>query len=64
MCGGQARAAALDELENNREGEHWDCDRCILAYETASTMLLALLDPGEEALELSNGAFGTIEKCE
>jgi len=27
-------------------------------------MLLALLDPGEEAMDVSDGAAATIEKCE
>ena len=55
-----ARAAAMDELENNRDG--WDCNHCLLAYETAQSMLNALLDPGEEGLALSDGSIGTIEK--
>ena len=58
-----ARAAAVDELENNREGSTWDPARCLLAYETASSMLLALLDPGEEGMTLSQNSISTIEKC-
>ncbi|KDN41229.1 hypothetical protein K437DRAFT_178779 [Tilletiaria anomala UBC 951] len=57
-----ARAAAVDELENNREGVAWDSARCLLAYETASSMLLALLDPGEEGMSLSQNSIATIEK--
>ncbi len=59
-----ARAAAVDELENNREGADWDSARCLLAYETASSMLLGLLDPGEESLALSTTSIATVEKCE
>ncbi|KAN0064114.1 Serine/threonine-protein kinase [Thecaphora frezii] len=57
-----ARAAALDELENNQEGSGWDANHCLLAYETAKSMLMALLDPGEEGMGLSDGSIGTIEK--
>jgi len=57
-----ARAAAVDELENNREGAGWDRSNCVLAYETAHAMLLTLLDPGEEDLALSETSIGTIEK--
>ncbi|EPQ27586.1 uncharacterized protein PFL1_04724 [Pseudozyma flocculosa PF-1] len=57
-----ARAAALDELENNQQGSGWDANHCLLAYETASSMLMALLDPGEEGMGLSDGSIATIEK--
>ncbi len=57
-----ARAAATDELENNREGCGWDPSHCLLAYETASSMLSSLLDPGEEALSLSEGSILMIDK--
>uniref|UniRef100_V5E9H3 Serine/threonine-protein kinase ATG1 n=1 Tax=Kalmanozyma brasiliensis (strain GHG001) TaxID=1365824 RepID=V5E9H3_KALBG len=57
-----ARAAATDELENNREGSGWDASHCLLAYETASSMLSSLLDPGEEALSLSEGSILMIDK--
>ncbi|SOV09870.1 Serine/threonine-protein kinase ATG1 [Ustilago sp. UG-2017a] len=57
-----ARAAATDELENNRDGSSWDRSRCLLAYETASSMLSSLLDPGEEALSLSEGSILMIDK--
>ncbi|SJX66583.1 related to APG1-essential for autophagocytosis [Sporisorium reilianum f. sp. reilianum] len=57
-----ARAAATDELENNREGSGWDPSHCLLAYETASSMLSSLLDPGEEALSLSEGSILMIDK--
>lgn len=57
-----ARAAATDELENNREGSGWDPSHCLLAYETASSMLSSLLDPGEDALSLSEGSILMIDK--
>ena len=57
-----ARAAATDELENNREGNGWDPSHCLLAYETASSMLSSLLDPGEDALSLSEGSILMIDK--
>ncbi|GAK68470.1 serine/threonine kinase [Moesziomyces antarcticus] len=57
-----ARAAATDELENNREGSGWDPAHCLLAYETASSMLSSLLDPGEDALSLSEGSILMIDK--
>lgn len=57
-----AKAAATDELENNREGSGWDAGHCLLAYETASSMLSSLLDPGEDAMSLSEGSICMIEK--
>lgn len=57
-----ARAAATDELENNREGSGWDPSHCLLAYETAGSMLSSLLDPGEDALSLSEGSILMIDK--
>lgn len=57
-----ARAAATDELENNRDGSGWDPSHCLLAYETASSMLSSLLDPGEDALSLSEGSILMIDK--
>lgn len=58
-----ARAAALDELENNRSNQFgWDVSRCILAYETASSLLLGLLDPSEESLGLSVNSASIVEK--
>lgn len=67
----QARAAALDELENNREDLGWDPDNCLLAYETALSMLHAVLDTGDEAEAGSGSGLGlnledqqTIDKCE
>lgn len=57
-----ARAAATDELENNRAGSGWDPSHCLLAYETASSMLSSLLDPGEDALSLSEGSLLMIDK--
>ncbi|PWN52498.1 kinase-like protein [Violaceomyces palustris] len=70
-----ARAAALDELENNRGttttaatgdgegggGAGWEMKNCLLAYETACSMLNSLLDPGEEGMSLSTGSIQTIE---
>lgn len=57
-----ARAAATDELENHREGSGWDPSHCLLAYETASSMLSSLLDPGEDSLSLSEGSILMIDK--
>ncbi|CDR98972.1 related to APG1-essential for autophagocytosis [Sporisorium scitamineum] len=57
-----ARAAATDELENNREGSGWDPSHCLLAYETASSMLSSLLDPSEDVLSLSEGSILMIDK--
>ena len=59
-----ARGAALDELGSNRDvsDQSWNADKCLLAYETASSMLMALLDPGEDEMDLSDGSTGTIEK--
>lgn len=58
-----ARAAALDELENYRSSQFgWDVSRCILAYETASSLLLGLLDPSEESLGLSVNSASIVEK--
>ncbi|KIS65660.1 serine/threonine protein kinase ATG1 [Mycosarcoma maydis] len=56
-----ARAAATDELENNREGSGWDPSHCLLAYETANSMLSSLLDPGEDAMSLSEGSILMID---
>jgi serine/threonine-protein kinase ULK/ATG1 len=58
-----ARRAALEELENNRMGDQsWNAERCLLAYETACTMLQGLLNPAEPNKDLSASALGTIEK--
>ncbi|MCO5591470.1 hypothetical protein L7F22_045453 [Adiantum nelumboides] len=59
-----ARGAALEELGSNRDvsDQSWNADKCLLAYETASSMLMALLDPGEDEMDLSDGSTGTIEK--
>lgn len=58
-----ARGAAVDELENNRvDDQSWNAERCLLAYETACTMLQGLLDPGDANNDLSASAMGTIEK--
>lgn len=57
-----ARAAALDELEGNRDGLHWDPTSCMLAYETASSLLLGLLDPSEDRMGLSTNSVSTVEK--
>ncbi|UZJ52514.1 hypothetical protein CBS101457_001834 [Exobasidium rhododendri] len=64
-----AKGAALDEMGSNRttsnnnndQQSSWNAESCLLAYETASNLLMALLDPGEEAMELSDGSVGTIE---
>lgn len=57
-----ARTAALDELENNHGIPGWDSSRCILAYETASSLLAGLLDPADENLALSTNSISTVEK--
>ncbi|WFC97114.1 non-specific serine/threonine protein kinase [Malassezia brasiliensis] len=57
-----ARAAALDELEGNRDGLSWDPTSCVLAYETAASLLQGLLDPGEENLGLSMNSVLLVEK--
>jgi len=58
-----ARTAALDELEGNkRNPSGWDATPCILAYETASSLLLGLLDPNEERMGLSMHSISTVEK--
>ncbi|WFD03658.1 non-specific serine/threonine protein kinase [Malassezia obtusa] len=57
-----ARAAALDELEGNRDGLHWDPTSCVLAYETAASLLQGLLDPGEEHMGLSMNSALLVEK--
>ncbi|PWZ00417.1 kinase-like protein [Testicularia cyperi] len=57
-----ARAAAMDELENNREGSGWEPGQCLLAYETASSMLMSLLDLGEDGMSMSEGSISMIEK--
>ncbi|KAE8242532.1 hypothetical protein A4X13_0g7118 [Tilletia indica] len=57
-----ARVAAVDEMENNREGTGWDRGNCVLAYETAHTMLLTLLDPSEQDMALSETSVVTVEK--
>jgi serine/threonine-protein kinase ULK/ATG1 len=59
-----ARGAALEELGSNRDvnDQSWSADKCLLAYETASSMLMALLDPGEDGMELSDASTGTIER--
>lgn len=61
-----ARGAALDELERSgssrQSSSGWNAEHCLLAYETANTMLMALLDPGEDGMALSSGAVATIEK--
>ncbi|WFD24423.1 non-specific serine/threonine protein kinase [Malassezia equina] len=58
-----ARTAALDELEGNKHRPGgWDATPCILAYETASSLLLGLLDPNEERMGLSIHSISTVEK--
>ncbi|KAI3623500.1 ATG1 [Malassezia furfur] len=57
-----ARAAALDELEGNRDGLSWDPTSCVLAYETAASLLQGLLDPGEEHMGLSMNSVLLVEK--
>ncbi|WFD31889.1 non-specific serine/threonine protein kinase [Malassezia sp. CBS 17886] len=58
-----ARAAALEELEGNRDAQYgWDATGCILAYETASSLLLGLLDPSEDRIGLSVNSVSTVEK--
>ena len=57
-----ARAAALDELENNQGNASWNSSKCILAYETAASLLAGLLDPGDENLALSTNSISTVEK--
>lgn len=57
-----ARAAALDELEGNRDGLSWDPTSCVLAYETAASLLQGLLDPGEEHMGLSMNSVLLLEK--
>ena len=53
-----ARTAALEELEGNkRNPSGWDATPCILAYETASSLLLGLLDPSEDRMGLSMHPF-------
>lgn len=57
-----ARAAALEELEGNRDGLQWDPTNCVLAYETASSLLSGLLDPSEDRMALSTNSVSTVEK--
>lgn len=58
-----ARTAALEELEGNkRNPSGWDATPCILAYETASSLLLGLLDPSEDRMGLSMHSISTVEK--
>ncbi|WFC97468.1 non-specific serine/threonine protein kinase [Malassezia yamatoensis] len=57
-----ARAAALDELEGNRDEFHWDSTSCLLAYETAASLLQGLLDPGEDHMGLSTNSIFMVEK--
>lgn len=60
----QAKRAAHDELENNREGNGWDPNNCMLAYETALWMLEGLLDPGEDGRPLPESEVGQVRQCE
>ncbi|WFD28257.1 non-specific serine/threonine protein kinase [Malassezia nana] len=58
-----ARTAALHELEGHkRDPNGWDATPCILAYETASSLLLGLLDPSEDRMGLSMHSISTVEK--
>lgn len=57
-----ARAAALEELEQNQNVYTWDSTKCVLAYETASSLLLGLLDPCDDRMGLSTNSVSTVEK--
>lgn len=59
-----ARMAALDELEGNKQqgALAWDPTHCIVAYETASSLLLGLLDPCEDRMTPAVHLSSTIEK--
>lgn len=58
-----ARAAALEELEGHQpRRDAWDPTHCVLAYETAASLLLGLLDPGEERMGLSAHSVSAVEK--
>lgn len=58
-----ARLAALEELEENKNGIcTWDPTHCLMAYETAASLLQGLLDPSEDRMSLSVHSTSTVEK--
>lgn len=60
--GSSAITASTSQQRQRHAAQGWNAEHCLLAYETANSMLMALLDPAEDCMDLSTTAIGTIEK--